>query len=402
MAELLAECDVGRYLFSIGRASALLCRCVRRIRSSFAIFDASMTLVSNAFSSPFGLLRNSKSDWLFIYSLLFHCAIVIVLTITPFVVLRSIGHDPLHALSNFPVTNLLSRTLVIAIVYLTNVYVLIPRFLHQRKYLPYILILIACCSVAVGYISHALDAAVNDPFGDFPGKPPIAASLFPLLLCITIGTSFEMIVNWERQITYQQQVEKEKAEAELSFLKSQINPHFLFNSLNSIYSLAEVKSDKTSTAVLLLSHQMRYLLYEAKEERIPLTKEIEFIKNVIDLQKIRTSSNSVMIEFSIHMEREDHRHIIAPLLFLPLVENAFKHGVSYQTPSFIRINLTVTEHSIVFSVRNSKRNKTLKDVVGGIGLHNLTRRLALIYPNQYTLDIHELPESFQAELTIYC
>lgn len=228
--------------------------------------------------------------------------------------------------------------------------------------------------------------------------------IFPLLLLFGLGTSFEMILNWEEQRAREEAIGKEKINAELSFLKIQVNPHFFFNALNTIFSLSEKRSAHTGQAVLLLSNIMRYLLYEAKQGKVPLIKEVRHIEDYIAMQRLRISAKeNILIRFT-HKGDLSFVHI-EPLLLVMFVENAFKHGVSYYQPSVIIIDLTIAEKLFFFTVVNSKKksHESQHQVDmdhSGIGLVNARRRLDLIYGKRYQLDIEDTPDSFRIRLKI--
>lgn len=184
----------------------------------------------------------------------------------------------------------------------------------------------------------------------------------------------------QKLIQREQTLIKEKVEAELNFLKSQINPHFLFNTLNNIYSLARKKSDKTPDIVLKLSKLLRFVLYETQNKKITIEREIQFLNDYIDLEKIRYDSR---LDLKINIKVDDFNLEIAPLLLIPMVENAFKHGASETTSNtFLNIDFIVNNGKLEFSVANSFDKKQLLDSTNiGIGLKNLKRQLEIIYPN---------------------
>ena len=178
-------------------------------------------------------------------------------------------------------------------------------------------------------------------------------------------------------------LETERLNAELSFLKLQINPHFLFNTLNSIYSQAHLKSEQTEYSILKFSQIMRYVLYDTSSEKIMLKKDLEYISNYIDLQKLRLSKN-VTVKYEVK-GYTDHL-LIAPLLLITYIENAFKHGVSYTIPSEIRIGIEVLGNTLLLSVSNAitAARQTGRE---GVGLINARRRLDVLYSGRYMLDV---------------
>lgn len=199
--------------------------------------------------------------------------------------------------------------------------------------------------------------------------------------------------------------QKQKAElinqnqaSELALLRSQINPHFLFNTLNNIYSLVYKKSDNAPEAVMKLSSIMRYMLYDAIEDKVLLEKEIEYLKSFIELQELRLM-NKNFVSFDIHGKLEGRT--IAPMILMPFIENAFKHGSKQVKSPGIIVDLTIKEHLIIFKVANYlAKSSTEKDEAGGIGVHNINRRLELIYPDKHRLEIKKTLDMFQIQLEI--
>ncbi len=206
--------------------------------------------------------------------------------------------------------------------------------------------------------------------------------------------------SYEKQ-TLNLQLLQEKTEAELEMLRSQINPHFLFNTLNNIYTLSLKKSDQTPEVVLKLSDMLDYLLYESNAAKVPLIKEVKLIENYLYLQQIRFGNR-----LKLNFKRDDKigEQQIAPMLLLPFVENSFKHGVGkHRNNAWIDIDLTVTANKIVFSVKNSQSETEpirKKQTSGGIGLTNVQKRLNLIYANHYNLNIENLDKSYSVKLIL--
>lgn len=191
---------------------------------------------------------------------------------------------------------------------------------------------------------------------------------------------------------------RDKLDAELSYLKAQINPHFLFNTLNSIYSLALQKSDDAANAVVKLSGMMRYVLTESQRESVSLEKEINYIKDYVELQKLRLG-NAVRLDFNISGNAAQKQ--IAPLLLIPFIENAFKHGVNAEENSEIEIEINVTESAVNLFVKNNKVNvDNTTDVKTGLGVENTKNRLILLYPDKHHLTIDDNPLSFAVSLSI--
>lgn len=204
-----------------------------------------------------------------------------------------------------------------------------------------------------------------------------------------------------RHSTLRRQLREEKqkmTEAELAWLKNQLNPHFLFNTLNNIASLTQTSPNNAQKAIGQLSELLRYALYETQPKEVSLNGEIAFIKNYINLMTLRSGSNvEIKSQFIIH----NSQLLIAPLVFLTPVENAFKHGISANKPSFIHISITEDNGKIVFLCENSNYPKNDTDKSGkGIGLENMYRRLELIYPNRYHIEQRITPEVYHLKIII--
>ena len=215
------------------------------------------------------------------------------------------------------------------------------------------------------------------------------------------STVLKVFSDWVRYQRDRQILEKQNMQSELRFLKSQINPHFLFNTLNSLYALTLKKSEKAPEIVVKLSEMMRYMLYECNEKSVPLSKEVNYIQNHLELQKLR-HGNHVDIKFD--LEGKVDNQVIAPLMFIPFLENSFKHGLKNQIQEgFVDIHLKVDEHNVRVKIENSKA-QTLPTQIhkrsGGIGLKNVQRRLNILYPNKHNLSITETPKTYSIQLEI--
>jgi two-component system, LytTR family, sensor kinase len=197
----------------------------------------------------------------------------------------------------------------------------------------------------------------------------------------------------------QKETEKEKLNSELAFLKSQISPHFFFNTLNNIYSLISINPEDSQKAVLKLSKLMRYLLYESEQGNTMLSNEIDFMNNYIDLMKLRVNDK---VELSVSFPKKYEDRNIPPLLFIPFIENAFKHGISYREKSFIDINMIATKESITFRCTNSllKTKEEASNQQSGIGLENVSKRLNLLFNGRHELKIDKSENTFEVFLTI--
>jgi two-component system LytT family sensor kinase len=214
-----------------------------------------------------------------------------------------------------------------------------------------------------------------------------------------ISASYCFFSDYQNQQQIQRENEHERLKSELSFLRSQISPHFMFNLLNSLVSLNRKKSDLVEPVLLKMSDLLRYMLYEKDDKQISLENEIKYLSNYIDLQKIRFG-DYVDIEFNVNTSLGNKN--IEPMLLIPFVENAFKHGVGMIEKPFIRIELEATADKLLFRVSNkySFDKKEVKDEASGIGLNNVKRRLELLYPKQYELKVIEKGNFYTTDLML--
>ena len=299
---------------------------------------------------------------------------------------------------------LLFHTSLLVAVYV-NIWVLIPKVLQKGKYLVYFVCLVALIYIAALFnqltFNHLVDLVLPGYY--FISYYEIADILKFVLVYVALTSLLKLSKGWfllsqaEKKLMM---IRQEKVESELTALKSQINPHFLFNSLNNIYSLSMGESGKASAAILRLSDLMRYILYESNAEKVPLQKEIAFLENYVDLQRLRSDRRS-MINF--WREGSPGGLKIAPLLFLPLFENSFKHGIKGDPAGgYVNIRMDIGEHGLELSIGN---NKGRMDHIGdlersGIGLANVQRRLELIYPGKHRLEIDDTGAEFHVKLTL--
>ena len=218
------------------------------------------------------------------------------------------------------------------------------------------------------------------------------------LLVVGAGVAIRMTGGWYKAEAARQELEHSRTQAELQNLKSQLNPHFLFNTLNNIYSLIQIDADRAQQAVHDLSRMLRYVLYESSCPTVPLAAEVEFLRDYIELMRIRLPRH---VEVGVSLPEEPSPTPVAPLLFISLIENAFKHGTSNDRPSFIRIDIHERDGELVCRIRNSCFPKTVSDRSGsGIGLKNLSKRLEMIYPQRHTFEYGERGGTYTASLRI--
>jgi len=291
-------------------------------------------------------------------------------------------------------------SLFLIIIFYFNYFVLIPKFLLLKKYWLYVIMLVL--SIVTAFV---LSEVFFNLFGVNPGniasfnpmlikiEPVMRANAF-LTLTVSILASISLTIN-----DHLRQLEKEKLVAQISSLKSQINPHFLFNTLNNIYATAIDTSPRTADMVDKLSEMMRYTMKETQNNFVPLEEEINYLNNYIELQKLRLDSK---IKFEYTIDGEFSGLQIAPMLLIPFVENAFKHGVNSERDSNIRININANESEIHLLVANNKVDiqSGIKKNSGGLGIENTKHRLVLIYPSRHLLTIKETENDFIVSLRI--
>lgn len=223
-----------------------------------------------------------------------------------------------------------------------------------------------------------------------------------LVFAAGLSVAIRMSMRWNESEAARQEAIKSRTEAELKNLRNQLNPHFLLNTLNNIYALVSFDTEKAQQAIQELSKLLRYVLYDNQQMYVPLSKEVDFIRNYIELMRIRVSTQvSILTEFHIKPESSA---TIAPLLFISLIENAFKHGISPVKPSFIHLILSEDDDKICCMIRNSNHPKTETDKSGsGIGLEQVKKRLELIYPGayQWNCNLSADQKEYTSVITIY-
>ena len=274
-----------------------------------------------------------------------------------------------------------------------NSEILIPKILRKRGILAYA-ISIVFLVVAV----FSLHALVKELF--FPTQNvPRTGYTFQLLFFLAISSSYRLITDNLQDQQKIKERENERLKSELSFLRSQISPHFIFNVLNSIVSLSRRKPEKVEPVVVKLSELMRYMLYESDDAKIPITRESEYLKAYIELQHLRFGDD---IKINFDIKNLDNTLTIEPMLLIPFVENAFKHGVGMIVNPTIDIDLKTEKSRLVFEIKNkvNRQFNEIKDSASGIGLNNVKRRLELLYPDNHRLTINDGTEFYVVHLEI--
>ena len=280
-----------------------------------------------------------------------------------------------------------------------NWYILIPTYLAKNHILMYIICVLATLCV-IALVQSPLDYYIFPEFNQSMAALYTPERLLQYMLSglviIFISSGLKVTGNYIRNERRNKILENQKLATELAFLKSQVNPHFLFNTLNNIYSLAYKQSPETPDAIMKLSLLMRYMLYESNDNLVSLQKEVEHLQNFIDLQKLRLREQTI-IKFRTEGDLESKQ--IAPMLLMTLVENAFKHGLVSKNEIGISLDLKVTDQELLFStVNNTSSHK--KGAFGGIGLENMKQRLHLLYPGRHKLTFEERDGTFYASLKL--
>lgn len=286
------------------------------------------------------------------------------------------------------------------LVYITN-HLLIPRLLYRKKYFTFATIFILMIATS-SFLKMLILAKVVDLPTSFllaEGlKTRIYDNFIPHFFLVTAGAAIQLMIDYFRLQKRMAETAKEKAEAELNFLKSQINPHFLFNSINSVYFLIDKQNIQARESLHKFSDMLRYQLYEVNGARVPIERELRYLQDYIHLQKLRKDEQ---YEVSFNYSASLQNFSIEPLLLIPFVENAFKHVSAYNhQPNFIRIDLDHKDHWLHFNIINSTEPRTVTDPHSGIGLKNVKRRLELLYPNAYVLNIQHTEDQFRVELRL--
>lgn len=288
-----------------------------------------------------------------------------------------------------------------AIISYLNYFALLPELLAKKKIAQYLLKFAVLFSLVIvlrinvdRFVLEILNYRTHYLYHTRFIVQVVTSNLF---IVIFVGM-LRFAKDWFDLDAKRKEVEHEKLMAELNFLKAQINPHFLFNTLNNLYYLAYSKSENTTVVIDKLSKMMRYMIYESNHPKVLLSKEIEYIQNYISLEKLRLNDETP-IAFEIEGDPGDNR--IAPLIFIAFLENAFKHGVANtKKDCWVNVFVKVDEHVCTYIVENSKLSPTVDGSKSGIGLQNIKRRLELSYPGNYELNIGDQPEQYTVELKL--
>ncbi len=332
-----------------------------------------------------------------------HIAVWLMVFIFPILLLPKNADSNLY---HFLTHNLVSWSVLVTVFYI-NYLCWIERLLFHKKHVRFILynllLLIAIVSLSTCIKSLTPD---HRPHPEDIGRIEHLAhfflrDLFSASLTVGLALALRMTEKWHDVEMEKQEAEHKHSEAELRNLRQQLNPHFLFNTLNNIYALIAISQDKAQEAVLELSHLLRYVLYENNHTTVSIEKELEFIRNYVALMRLRLTSET---EVRLEIDVQDKQAGIAPLLFISLIENAFKHGVASNSPCFIHIDIAQENDMLAARICNSRFPKTTNDHSGsGIGLANLKRRLEILYPSRhyFNIDIRENTYTTELKIQIY-
>ena len=344
-------------------------------------------------------------------ALILHGIVWIIIIIIPLYLNSVFGGDDSHRLYQFYVHTFSA----VSIFYLGYLW-LVPRFFLQDKKALYLIILVGIILITYEITSFINDTLLSDvvrdaqflenykkvtgentppPFKVFGFYNHVIASILISGFAMGLGVMEKLKQNEQKQ----KELEKEKLNSELAFLKNQVSPHFFFNTLNNIYSLIGIDGPTAQDSVLKLSKMMRYLLYESEQGETKMSHEIEFMNNYIDLMKLRLSAK---VDLQVSFPKDFTDFTIPPLLFIPFIENAFKHGISYRERSFIHIRMDISKQKILFTTENSIGSTSPSEDLqhSGIGLNNVRKRLTLLFPERHELKIDQKDTVFKVELSI--
>ena len=303
------------------------------------------------------------------------------------------------------------------IVFLVNVYILVPHLLLKKRYLNYfvlttvLILLVIAVNIIIppAFLKNAATGMNFSTDGFRPPdlnspnqKPPFMVFADNLIICILIvgaGTTIKLMSKWLIEEKMRKDAEKEQLKTNLALLRHQVSPHFFMNTLNNIHTLIEINSEKAQDAVVRLSTLMRYLLYDSAQSTIELKKEIEFINSFISLMQLRHSDE---VEVTVVIPEQVPDTKIPPMLFISLLENAFKHGVSYPQKSYIYFELQISSTFLTCIIKNSKHKiaANYQGEYSGIGLDNIKDSLKLLYEDNFQLNIQDKESEFEVDLKI--
>ena len=340
-----------------------------------------------------------KIDRKTVLTLISHILVISIVFILPEVIFTNSFTDPDHPAP----LGVYIHAVVYIIVFYYNYFFLIDRLLFRKRMLLYIvsvlIFVILLVSGAEFLSSLTRPESPGHMHGPVPGNFVMAIRNFAIsLLSVGLSLALKFSMRWTKIERMNEKIMSEQKDMELANLKNQLNSHFLFNTLNNIYALIQIDSKRAQNAVHQLSKMLRYALYEDSQE-VELAKDLDFVRNFIELMKLRLSANH---QLSVDIPRQVSSDLkIAPLLFISLIENAFKYGMASSKPSVIMISITVTGETVRCHTENSFFPEKVADKSSsGIGLSNLKRRLDLVYSNHYNLEYGISGNMFISDLSI--
>lgn len=340
----------------------------------------------------------SKRESLFIIINVLACVLIFALPLL-------LNPRNMHPLSWSGYIGFLVPVMVYVVVFYLNFLLFIPKLVAGKRIGVYIVVnvtvaLVLACLLQIWhgyYFTNIMTDVPPRPYRGFVWQF-VLRDFAVMMLVASLALGVRMTMAWTRAENEKVKMEAVASEAELKNLKSQLNPHFLFNTLNNIYSLMSVNPDAAKDSILELSKILRYVLCEDDEKAVPLSSELSFTKNYIELMKLRLTDK---VKLSVDIRDTDSGLMIAPLVFISLVENAFKHGVSQDESSFIDISIGLEGNTVRCVVRNSLHPKSDGDRSGsGIGIENLKKRLSLIYPHGHIYSYGPEGGEYVADLSI--
>ena len=285
-----------------------------------------------------------------------------------------------------------------AVIFYTNYSLLVPYFLLKKKILPYLFCVVILLLISYLIIFNVFGFEFYDSRNLLDKRPSkFTIIIFFNSVIIIIGTIIRLYEQWIENDRINKEIEVKKNKTELESLKNQLNPHFLFNSLNSIYSLSTKKSNDTPEAVIMLSELMRYMLYKANDKKVFLKDELQYIENYIKLQHIRIAKNK---NVKINIKGVISTQKISPLLFISYIENAFKYGTDFNGNTEIEIDISVKDNELQFKCVNIIGNRSKDEESSGIGMQNTKNRLELLYPDKHWLTTIENDNKFMVDLKL--
>ncbi len=297
------------------------------------------------------------------------------------------------------------------VAFYVNYLLIVPRFFFSKRRIYFFVVLFLFAILLLGFSQYLYNLLEFDslrpdnpagrlprPGGRYGFHPKLLDNFLLMMVVLGFSSGMAIVQQMRKNETKQKEIDKARVDSELAFLKNQISPHFFFNSLNNIYALVAIDSVKAQKAIEKLSVLMRYLIYDSDVKTVELNKEFEFTQNYIDLMEQRLNPK---VKLEVNIQKKLPGIEIPPLMFIPFIENAFKHGISYREESFISIDLNIENNQVIFNCRNSipqKADKSAKK--GGIGISNIKKRLELIYGDEAQLKLDNEDRVYSVHLSI--